>query len=157
MRTGYANRSLRIRMHGSIHDPTARVKQEVVACQNWCRRVSLVTTLPKDLPWSIYIRVYKHTHTHTHTYIPSLLGRLLWLLSNYPDLAGGYFKLIPSVTLPGLYAYMCIYPGEGNCFVLNKTRVYAKIMNNHNIMQFFCICAMHVIMMDFLLIMVSNY
>jgi hypothetical protein len=56
MRAGYANRRLRIRMHGSIHDPTARVRQEVVACQNRCRRVSLVTTLAKDLPSSVYTR-----------------------------------------------------------------------------------------------------
>jgi len=48
MRTGYANRRLRIQMHGSIHDPTAGVKQEVVACQNRRWRVSLVTRLAKD-------------------------------------------------------------------------------------------------------------
>jgi len=61
MRAGYANRRLRIRMHGSIHDPTAGIRQEVVACQNRCRRVSLVTTLAKDLPSSVYMDTHVYT------------------------------------------------------------------------------------------------
>jgi hypothetical protein len=45
------------------------------------------------------------------------------------------------------HVYIHVYTrGEGNCFVLSKNRVYAKIMNIHNIMQFFWYFVMHVIL-----------
>jgi hypothetical protein len=113
MRTGYANRRLRIRMHGSIHDPTAGVKQEVVACQNRCRRVSLVTTLPKDLPWSIYIRVYKHTHTHI--YLPCLVDFFGYFLITLTWLAG--ISNLSPLLLCLVYMHTCVYT-RGRVIVL---------------------------------------
>ncbi len=84
-----------------------------------------------------------------YTFLACMVN-FFWLLSNYPDLAGKYFKLILSL-LCLVYMQTYVYTrGRVIVLVLSTNRVYAKIMNNHNIMPkkklYF---VMHVIMMDF--------